>query len=187
MVLTLLPLVAIPLGAALICVWTIRRTFTVVTVHGASMRPTLCDGDRILVRRRPRNGMRPGQIVVLAVPALAMSTEPVVVIEEPWPRAEGSDPLADFVDAQTGLRNGEPFDPMDGDLAGSTELIVKRVLAIPGDPVPRDLLAFRGVTHDEVPSGRFVVVGDNPAESMDSRHTGYFDLDDLHGVFVRRL
>jgi signal peptidase I len=53
--------------------------------------------------------------------------------------------------------------------------IVKRVAAIPGDPVPwrPDLM---------VPAGALVLLGDNRARSLDSRKLGYFATDNLLGV-----
>ncbi|WP_284466923.1 S26 family signal peptidase [Actinomadura madurae] len=45
-----------------------QRSLVVVTVHGTSMMPTLRDGDRVLVRRRPLPHVRRGDIVVLEPP-----------------------------------------------------------------------------------------------------------------------
>ncbi|BEL07886.1 S26 family signal peptidase [Actinoplanes sichuanensis] len=45
-----------------------RRRLVLVTVRGASMLPTLRDGDRVLVRRLSGAQVRPGQIVVLEHP-----------------------------------------------------------------------------------------------------------------------
>lgn len=52
-----------------------RRTLLVVNVSGASMEPTLHDGDRILVRRRRADQVRRGEITVLAAPAAATSPQ----------------------------------------------------------------------------------------------------------------
>ena len=57
--------VAGAIGAAL---WTARRRLVEVTVRGASMAPTLRDGDRVLVRRTAGARVRRGQIVVLEHP-----------------------------------------------------------------------------------------------------------------------
>lgn len=66
--------------------------------------------------------------------------------------------------------------------------LLKRAVAIPGDPVPRDRVpALRDVEGDTVPVGRLVLVGDNPDQSLDSRHFGYVAADRLVGVVVRRL
>jgi signal peptidase I len=45
-----------------------RRRWTVVTVRGTSMSPTMRDGDRVLVRRCAGGDLRPGQIVVASPP-----------------------------------------------------------------------------------------------------------------------
>ncbi|GAA0922429.1 S26 family signal peptidase [Virgisporangium aurantiacum] len=63
------PFVAIGLvGAISAALWTARRRLVVVTVRGASMAPTLRDGDRVMVRRTPGARVRRGQIVVLEHP-----------------------------------------------------------------------------------------------------------------------
>jgi signal peptidase I len=46
----------------------VRHRYTVVTVQGVSMKPTLHDGDRVLVRRTPLARVRSGQIVVVERP-----------------------------------------------------------------------------------------------------------------------
>ncbi|MGX7824651.1 S26 family signal peptidase [Actinokineospora sp. 24-640] len=61
--------------------------------------------------------------------------------------------------------------------------MVKRVLAVPGDPIPRQavplLWRYPG---SHVPPARLVVLGDNPNESYDSRTFGYLNADLLLGV-----
>ncbi|MEU8527688.1 MULTISPECIES: S26 family signal peptidase [Streptomyces] len=61
---------------------------------------------------------------------------------------------------------------------------VKRVTALPGEPVPAGT-AGAG-PRDTVPPGSLVVRGDNP-DSIDSRHRGFFPGDQLLGTVVRRL
>lgn len=61
---------------------------------------------------------------------------------------------------------------------------VKRVTALPGDPVPA------GVAGDGelvVPQGALVVLGDNRAASADSRQYGFFSGERLLGTVKRRL
>jgi signal peptidase I len=66
--------------------------------------------------------------------------------------------------------------------------IIKRVAAVPGDPIPRDTVpALRTAPGTRVPAGRLVVLGDNPSRSHDSRHTGYLTADRLFGVVLRRV
>jgi signal peptidase I len=120
-----------------------RRWLIVVRVEGASMAPSLCHGDRVLVRRARSDRVRTGQLVVLAPPP---------------PAVEG------------------------------TRWLVKRAVAVPGDPVPRaDVPALQAVNHARVPADRLVVLGDNAGHSYDSRKAGYFTGDGLLGVVVRTL
>ncbi|MEV0385480.1 S26 family signal peptidase [Nonomuraea sp. NPDC050643] len=66
--------------------------------------------------------------------------------------------------------------------------IIKRVAAVPGDAIPRDTVpALRTAPGTLVPAGRLVVLGDNPARSHDSRHTGYLTADRLFGVVLRKV
>jgi len=62
-------------------------------------------------------------------------------------------------------------------------LLIKRVVAVGGDPVPAEVRAAVG--DDRVPHGCLVVLGDNRARSADSRHWGYVTAEHLLGV-VRR-
>jgi signal peptidase I len=63
--------------------------------------------------------------------------------------------------------------------------MVKRAVAVPGDPVPR--MAPSWCRDPVVPAGRVVVFGDNAAFSHDSRQLGYLPGDRLLGVVIRRL
>ncbi|MBG0857418.1 S26 family signal peptidase [Streptomyces spinoverrucosus] len=66
--------------------------------------------------------------------------------------------------------------------------LIKRVAAVPGDPVPREgAPALRSRPEERVPDGRLVLLGDNPAESLDSRFHGYFRADRIVGVVIRQL
>jgi len=65
--------------------------------------------------------------------------------------------------------------------------MIKRLRAVPGDPVPRDEVPIlRSEPGSTVPEARMVVLGDNPSGS-DSRQLGYFYTANLLGVVVRRL
>ncbi|MCP2343475.1 S26 family signal peptidase [Actinomadura rupiterrae] len=59
---------------------------------------------------------------------------------------------------------------------------VKRVAALPGDPIPDGVPADAGT----VPPGRLAVFGDNP-DSIDSRQRGLYSGERLLGVVLRRL
>lgn len=69
---------------------------------------------------------------------------------------------------------------------GGPGWVVKRVVALPGDPVPRDgFPALRDTDHAVVPPGRLVVLGDLGPRSQDSKQLGYFRTADLLGVVPR--
>lgn len=61
---------------------------------------------------------------------------------------------------------------------------IKRVAALPGDPVPPGVSNVGDAR--EVPPGSLVVIGDNP-HSADSKQQGFFSAADLLGVMIRRL
>ncbi|CAL9487756.1 hypothetical protein SUDANB121_03188 [Nocardiopsis dassonvillei] len=61
--------------------------------------------------------------------------------------------------------------------------VVKRVAALPGDPVPGSVPAEGGT----VPPGRLVVLGDNTGNSTDSRVWGPVPDDRVLGVVLRRM
>ncbi|HZR49613.1 MAG TPA: S26 family signal peptidase [Streptosporangiaceae bacterium] len=66
--------------------------------------------------------------------------------------------------------------------------LIKRVAALPGDPLPDAVPAPGRADHDGlVPPDMFVVLGDNAARSHDSRAIGCVPADRLLGVMVRPL
>lgn len=66
--------------------------------------------------------------------------------------------------------------------------MIKRVVALPGDDRPEaSLSAAARQQGPRVPDGKFVLLGDNPARSYDSRQLGYFPDDRLLGVVLRRV
>lgn len=111
---------------------------------------------------------------VLARRGLPPTAGQVVVVERPAPGAGWSDrPLPATPRAAT---------------APHRRWMIKRVVAVPGDPVPRDRVpALADVPEDLVPPGRLVLLGDNQEASYDSRHLGYFPADRVLGTVVRRL
>jgi signal peptidase I len=64
-------------------------------------------------------------------------------------------------------------------------MVVKRVAALPGDPMPDTVDAGDGGT--TVPPGRLVLLGDNADWSVDSRMWGPVHLEGVRGVVVRRM
>lgn len=69
-----------------------------------------------------------------------------------------------------------PDDPTGGRL-------VKRAVAVPGDPVPPQI----PVPGPRVPVDSLLVLGDNLARSNDSRRLGYLPADALIGVVLRPI
>ncbi|GAA1394053.1 S26 family signal peptidase [Catellatospora coxensis] len=142
-----------------------RGRLTVVRVHGQSMTPALHPGDRVLVRRTGLDGVRNGDVVMVARPSPADSAtwtvpgvaKSAVVADDAWAGATG-------------------------------DWLIKRVVAVPGDEVPRETVeALRHTADQAVPPGRFVAVGDNAELSFDSRTCGYFTDEQLWGLVVKRL
>ncbi|MCX4597650.1 S26 family signal peptidase (plasmid) [Streptomyces sp. NBC_01340] len=61
--------------------------------------------------------------------------------------------------------------------------MIKRVVALPGDPVPScGIPALADVSGERVPDGMAVLLGDNSSASFDSREFGYFPLERILGV-----
>ncbi|MFD5387902.1 S26 family signal peptidase [Streptomyces sp. NPDC127074] len=136
-----------PLAGWVLAVMLIRRRYLVVVVQGASMTPTLSDGDRVLVRRCPLVQVHTRQLVV------------------------------------TGRPTGKRWEGMR-----MAEWVIKRAAAVPGDLVPKEgAPALRDLPEHRVPEGRIVLLGDNPADSLDSRFCGYFRSEQIVGVVVRTL
>ncbi|CAM3120366.1 S26 family signal peptidase [Stackebrandtia soli] len=63
------------------------------------------------------------------------------------------------------------------------KLIIKRAVALPGDPVPAGI----PVPDRTVPAGRLVILGDNADASYDSRAAGFYAVDNLVGVVLRSM
>ena len=61
--------------------------------------------------------------------------------------------------------------------------MIKRLAALPGDPVPADL----ATDATAVPPGMLVLLGDNEESSYDSRQVGFFPAERLLGVAVRKM
>ena len=64
--------------------------------------------------------------------------------------------------------------------------LIKRAVALPGDPVPAGSVRIgsRGLP-DVVPAGTLVVLGDNREQSLDSRHFGFVPAAAVRGIVVR--
>ncbi|WP_097240987.1 MULTISPECIES: S26 family signal peptidase [unclassified Streptomyces] len=63
--------------------------------------------------------------------------------------------------------------------------MIKRVAAVPGEPVAAPLLGrCRGTV---VPRGYFLALGGNTAAGIDSRHHGYLPPSGIRGRVVRQV
>lgn len=83
--------------------------------------------------------------------------------------------------------DGEWSSPRRGPI-GRRRWVIKRVAAVPGNPRPEAWLpATPEPTEAQVPTGKLVLLGDNPDRSNDSRQMGYFPAEQLLGVVVRRI
>ncbi|QLQ38041.1 S26 family signal peptidase [Micromonospora robiginosa] len=83
------------------------------------------------------------------------------------------------------LRVAGPCRPGDSNGEGKGPWLVKRVAAGPGEPMPAVLPSWiRG--SGVVEPAMFVVLGDNPGLSRDSRHFGAVPAEGILGVVVRK-
>ena len=155
---------AVLIAGLTVTVVLLRRHLTVVDVWGRSMEPALHAGDRVLVRRTRLQRIRRGDIVVYHDP----SQLPVAV------------------DART----THPDTGHTGTGPGGPDRLwtIKRVAAVPGDPVPAVVAPVVGAAPGSpVPPGCLVVLGDNLDHSYDSRDCGYLTAAHLLGVVRRRI
>jgi signal peptidase I len=83
-------------------------------------------------------------------------------------------------------RGGGP--PAGAGAVPDRQWVIKRVAAVPGDPVPRERVPALGdVPEDRVPAGKLVLLGDNHDASLDSRRIGYFSAESILGAVLRPL
>ncbi|MFX0577813.1 S26 family signal peptidase [Nocardia nepalensis] len=61
--------------------------------------------------------------------------------------------------------------------------LIKRLIALPGDLVPAHLFSTLP-NETTVPPGHFIVLGDNPDRSYDSRQHGYFTTTSILGTVI---
>jgi signal peptidase I len=136
----------------LVAVVLVRLRWTVVRVHGGSMEPALHDGDVLLARRRSGGVPRRGDVVVLRRPPVSAPPPGAAIV------------------------HGGPV------AAAPTGWLIKRVVAVPGDPAPPGVPSLgAGV----VPAGTVVVLGDSPG--LDSTLFGPVPVATIHATVVRAL
>lgn len=159
-------LVGLTVATAALLRWRLR----IVTVRGVSMRPTLGAGDQLLVRRTTLSRVRSGDIVVLAAQMPDLDADVLGPISLDYPPSGD-----DYGDDDYGEMVSEAGD-----------WVIKRAVAVPGDPVPATVLnAVNASAGAVVPEGVFVALGDNQDASFDSRSFGYVPAGALLGVAVR--
>ncbi|WP_438318502.1 S26 family signal peptidase [Streptomyces sp. HUAS TT3] len=145
---------AAALGLAGAAAVLLRYSVIRVTVRGSSMAPVYEDGARVLVHRGGRIAV--GRVVVLEHPAQDGGRPMPPVARAASPRA-----------------------------VGSRRWIIKRVAAVPGDPAPLDRVpGLDGTAGAVVPPGLLVLLGDNTANSHDSRQAGYFPVERVLGTVL---
>jgi len=149
---------AIVVVSAILLTLIVHETvLTVFVVKGASMEPTLREGQRVLVLRRATGASR-GDLVVFRNPNRPEEVLIKRVLAGPLQRVA--------------FRRGRLF--VDGDPVH--EPYVK-----PGT------LANEGRAELEVPEGAYYLLGDNRAESVDSRRLGPVPFERVVGRVVRRF
>ncbi|MER7583619.1 S26 family signal peptidase [Kitasatospora sp. NPDC097691] len=157
----LLPVVG---GAALVALVALavllRAVLSVVVVSGPSMSPALRPGQRVLVLRRGPARLRAGRIVVVAPDGLGAPGFGTPRLGTPGLAAPGG-----------GRARRQP-----------DRLLVKRLVALPGDPVPQPVRPV--VPGGTVPGGHVVLLGDNPGFSTDSRMWGAIPARSVVGVVL---
>ncbi|MEU2281573.1 S26 family signal peptidase [Streptomyces sp. NPDC013178] len=133
----------------------------------------------------PSHGSRPGRLTgclarllgrhLVLVTVRGRSMEPTYYNRDRVLVARGTTALRDRVVVVADPHEEEGF-------------LIKRVLATPGDPVPRDRVpALSRVPEQQVPSGKLVLLGDNPDQSLDSRQIGYFSGSGVLGSVLLRV
>lgn len=80
-----------------------------------------------------------------------------------------------------------PHAPLEDCPSAQRPLLIKRIAASAGEPLPVHLTtgALSGLT--VVPAGHVVVLGDNLDASVDSRQLGPISVQDVLGTVVRRM
>lgn len=170
-----LPVVAVGCAAVYI-----SRRFVSVSVSGNSMQPAYSHGDRVIVRR----GVAPskGDIVVIERPERWGIPVPTPGEDRHLLMDNEEVPLA-----MRGVWPGEPVSTCLGRGITAHSWMIKRVLAMPGDPVPvARVPILSSMPGKRVPAGKVVVIGDNPSVSFDSRQVGYFPLGRVLGTVAGR-
>lgn len=168
-------LVAVVLvGSLVVILGAAAAVVGVYRVQGASMRPTIGDGDLLLANPLARNPER-FTVVVYDVDGTAAVKR---VIGLPGDRVRILAAPANMVQVQPGA-------------AGPWQTVVDATGEV-WPPVPHPALtccapdgrASRAPEGALVPVGRYFLLGDNPAESIDSRAQGFITAERIRGTAV---
>jgi signal peptidase I len=112
------------------------------------------------------------RVLVSRIPAARVRAGDIVVLERRGPVAQTPDSARPARTARVTQR----------------DWIVKRAVAVAGDPVPPGIARAAGVAPGSaVPAGLLAVLGDNPAHSADSRVWGLLPAELVLGVVRRKL
>lgn len=139
----------------------VRRAWLRVEIAGSSMAPTFEPGDQLLARRVDPARLRTGDVVVFDGPAA--DREYAALLASRIKRT------------YTVVESEAPVFPE----GGAPRRMIKRVAAVPGEVLPLDLPDHPAGS--VVPPGRLAVAGDNPADSLDSRHYGFITFEQVVG------
>lgn len=139
----------------------IRRRFLVLRISGNSMAPLIADGDVVRARRVAPERIRAGDVVAIQAPGWHLE----LALRAPLPPTP------------TPIVAWEEVTPARGH---REQLLVKRVVAVGGDRVP----SVPGLPDADtiVAPGLVVVLGDNMAESVDSRQFGPLPVGKIQAV-----
>lgn len=111
------------------------------------------------------------QVLLRRRPAGRIRRGTVIVLREPSPHH---------------MWTGLPVAGRTAGRVGRTSWVIKRVAAVSGDPVPVSVRRAAGGTA-VVPPRAVVVLGDNRAQSADSRQWGFVPTHQVLGVAIRRI
>ncbi|CCH28384.1 S26 family signal peptidase [Actinosynnema sp. NPDC047251] len=152
--------------AALAVLLWLRSRVVYVKISGRSMEPTFEHGDSVVARRVRTSRLRTGDVVVVDGPRATV------------------DQIGRGLPSRTPIVAREPLSAPPP--ATGPNWVIKRVAAMPGEPVPQ---AVAGVVTSGpvVPPGFLVVLGDNSENSIDSRQHGMFPLGKVLAKVVRTV
>jgi signal peptidase I len=182
-------MIILPVTLIALAVIFLRFNFTITTVHGSSMYPTLQENDRLLTfNLLPRLWLRKGQIVVSQFDEAELPA-----FEEVFSNIDGLEDL-DFE------FNDELADLSEVELEPEPSKIIKRVIGLPGDtviiplsslsPEMQEILRSRADANGNlvwsVPKEHCFLKGDGQF-SMDSLIIGCIPLSKITGITLLKL